>query len=75
MRRLLTLTCLIAFAFAPALADAATKKKKRAGATPQSKVACTINGCHPIPPGCVPTMGYTWDGIPSGYDVVVCRRW
>ena len=39
----------------------------------QRQVACTVYGCHPIPRGCTPTQGYTWNGIPSGFDVVVCR--
>jgi hypothetical protein len=37
------------------------------------QIACTIDGCHPIPPGCHPEIGYNWDGIPTGFDIVVCR--
>ncbi|HEY6024350.1 MAG TPA: hypothetical protein VIV34_09255 [Pseudolabrys sp.] len=37
------------------------------------QIACTIYGCHPIPPGCHPEAGYNWDGIPTGFDIVVCR--
>jgi hypothetical protein len=36
------------------------------------QIACTPAGCHRIPPGCHPTQGYLWNGMPSGYDVVVC---
>ena len=36
------------------------------------KIACTVAGCHEIPPGCQPQMGYNWDGIPTGFDIVVC---
>jgi hypothetical protein len=78
MKKLLTLACLIGFAatLIPPTADAATaKKKKRSVAAPQGQVACTVNGCHPVPAGCTPTMGYTWGGMPSGYDVVVCPHW
>lgn len=49
-------------------------KKKAVKTRPQGQIACTVAGCHRIPPNCHPTMGYTWDGIPSGFDVVVCRR-
>jgi hypothetical protein len=37
-----------------------------------SQIACTIAGCYPIPPGCRPETGYNWDGIPAGFDIVVC---
>jgi hypothetical protein len=37
------------------------------------QIACTITGCHPIPPHCHPETGYNWDGIPTGFDIVVCR--
>jgi hypothetical protein len=37
------------------------------------RIACTVAGCHEIPPGCRPQMGYNWDGIPTGFDIVVCR--
>jgi len=37
------------------------------------QIACTIYGCNPIPPGCHPETGYSWDGIPTGFDIVVCR--
>lgn len=37
------------------------------------QIACTIAGCYPIPPHCHPEAGYNWDGIPTGFDIVVCR--
>ena len=54
--------------------SAATKKKKTATRRQEpNQVACTELGCHPIPPGCHPQMGYNWDGIPTGFDIVVCQ--
>src|SRR5262249_34629510 len=38
----------------------------------QDQIACTVAGCHPIPSGCHPQMGYSSDGIPTGFDIVVC---
>lgn len=37
------------------------------------QIACTVFGCRPIPRNCYPTQGYTWDGMPTGFDIVVCR--
>ena len=37
------------------------------------QIACTVAGCQPVPPGCRPQTGYNWDGIPTGFDIVVCR--
>jgi hypothetical protein len=55
--------------------SAAKKKPKhvrhRAPQQPEH-IACTINGCHPTPPGCHPRIGYYSNGIPSGFDVVAC---
>jgi hypothetical protein len=43
--------------------SAATKKKKTATRRQEpNQVACRELGCHPIPPGCHPQMGYNWDG-------------
>jgi len=41
---------------------------------PQQHVACTFMGCHPVPRGCYPVTQYNWNGIPTGFDAVVCRR-
>lgn len=49
------------------------KAKRQAVRRPGGgQIACTPAGCHRIPPGCHPTQGYLWNGMPSGYDVVVC---
>jgi hypothetical protein len=51
----------------------AAKKKSNAGRnSAPGQIACTVSGCHPIPVGCQPQTGYTWDGIPTGFDIVVC---
>src|SRR5262249_31518887 len=41
-----------------------------ARAQPRTQIACTVLGCAPVPPGCVPRPGYTWSGLPSGFDVI-----
>ena len=60
-----------------ALSAAAKKQppKHRAAkrARPAQQVACTVFGCHPVPAGCHPETGYDWNGLPTGFDVVVCR--
>jgi hypothetical protein len=38
----------------------------------EGQIACTIVGCIRIPPKCHPEMGYTSDGTPTGFDIVVC---
>jgi len=54
--------------------SAATKKKKAAARRQEpNQVACTELGCHPIPRGCHPQTGYNWDGMPTGFDIVVCQ--
>lgn len=89
MRIAQTITLAIALAFAatliappaPAAAQStqpqATPAKKKPAKRParsrQRQIACTEFGCHPIPPNCHPQTGYRWDGMPSGFDVVVCR--
>lgn len=53
--------------------SAATKKAaSKRQARPTGQIACTVAGCHPIPPNCHPETGYNWDGIPTGFDIVVC---
>ena len=89
MRIAQTITVAVALAFTatiamppiPAVAQssqqkaAPAKKKpvKRSGRAAPRQIACTEFGCHPIPPNCRPQTGYRWDGMPSGFDVVVCR--
>jgi hypothetical protein len=41
-------------------------------ARPQPYIACTMLGCAPVPPGCVPIEGRTPGGMPTGFDVVAC---
>ena len=49
---------------------AAQKHKRAAG---QSRIACTVAGCQTIPPNCHPEPGMSWDGMPTGFDIIVCR--
>ena len=37
-----------------------------------TQIACTDVGCLPVPGGCFPTGGKTFDGLPTGFDVTVC---
>jgi hypothetical protein len=53
--------------------SAASKKSTTAEPQETGQIACTITGCQRIPPNCHPQTGYNWDGIPTGFDVVVCR--
>ena len=48
-----------------------TQKLKRAAG--QAKIACTVAGCRTIPANCHPEPGMTWDGMPTGFDIIVCR--
>jgi hypothetical protein len=50
--------------------SAARIKRQAAGAGLQ--IACTRTGCHPIPRGCTIEKEFGWDGLPTGYDLVVC---
>jgi hypothetical protein len=63
----------------PAVAEAASKQKRKVHhgvrapyAVQQPQIACTDVGCLPVPRGCYPTGGKTFDGSPSGFDVMVC---
>ena len=84
--RIITATLALAFAaavtapIAPAAAQSSqqvTKPKKKTVKRPvhsaPRQIACTEFGCHPIPPNCWPQTGYRWDGMPSGFDIIVCR--
>lgn len=55
------------------LANAKSYTQRAAKAQPRSQIACTVVGCIPVPAGCVPRPGRTWSGLPSGFDVIVCR--
>ena len=56
----------------PMSAQAATKHHRSPKAANQPRIACTDVGCLPVPPGCFPTGGKTLNGLPTGYDVMVC---
>jgi hypothetical protein len=74
----------LALAFAvlvvPVAAQAATKhhtrhhisKQARSGYAYQPQIACTPVGCLPVPRGCHRAGGKTFDGEPSGFDVMAC---
>ena len=64
----------LALALIPASA-APRHHKRHANAAPQYQIACTVVGCMPVPRGCHPEMGYTPDGTPTGFDVVVCPNY
>ena len=53
--------------------SAASKKSTSARRQETGQIACTVSGCQRIPPNCHPETGYNWDGIPTGFDIVVCR--
>ncbi len=84
MRALAFLTLLLAalvvwFAGTPAFADAPPHAKKtvrhharRLHPAQRTQIACTFLGCHPVPPGCHPEIGYDIWGNPTGFDVVAC---
>lgn len=55
-------------------AEAASKKQRhhRGHNSYGAQIACTQFGCVPVRRGCYPAPGKTWDGDPSGFDVMVC---
>ena len=69
-----TLLLIVAALAVPMSAHAATKHHRIAHQTPgyQPQIACTDVGCLPVPRGCFPTGGKTFDGLPTGFDVTVC---
>lgn len=54
----------------------AAKIKQRAwypGAVePGGQIACTKFGCRRIPAGCHPEIEYDFDGMPTGFNIIVC---
>jgi len=54
----------------------AAKKKHRArhprAVEPEGQIACTVSGCQRIPTNCHPEADYNFDGIPTGFDRIVC---
>jgi hypothetical protein len=69
----LAIAAALALAAVPteAASNKQTSKRDRAQA-PQPRIACTVVGCLPVPPGCYPASGLRSDGTPTGYDVMVC---
>ena len=55
------------------LVSAASKKSTTSRRREEGQIACTVSGCQRIPPNCHPETEYNWDGIPTGFDMVVCR--
>ncbi len=39
---------------------------------PATLIACTRTGCRPIPPGCWIEIERNWDGLPTGFDAIIC---
>ena len=67
-------SCTAAFGLEdPVTISAASKKSTSSPRQEAGQIACTVSGCQRIPPNCHPQTGYNWDGIPTGFDVVVCR--
>jgi len=58
---------------APVVKQPARHKPRRSRVSQQGQIACTEFGCHRIPPNCHTTTVYTYNGLPTGYDGVVCR--
>jgi hypothetical protein len=52
------------------------KSNKHRGPRPtaahQPHVACTVLGCQTIPPACHPREEHMSDGIPTGFDQIIC---
>ena len=51
------------------------KRQTKTATAAQPQIACTVVGCIPVQRGCHPEMGYTPDGTPTGFDVVVCPNY
>jgi len=52
--------------------NSAARKKRTVQPGPGVQIACTHVGCNPIPRGCRIEKEYSWDGTPTGFDLVVC---
>jgi hypothetical protein len=53
---------------------AAKPKARSPGANRRNgtQIACTRTGCRPIPRGCRIEIERDWDGLPTGFDEVIC---
>lgn len=56
----------------PAASAPRAPRAKALRAPQQLEIACTFIGCIPVPRGCRQTYGVTADGIPTGFDVLIC---
>jgi hypothetical protein len=67
MKTIVPVVTIIVFALAlmPASAAAKHKRQTNAATASQQQIACTVVGCHPVPRGCHPEMGYTMGGTPT----------
>jgi hypothetical protein len=70
MRTLVAIAIILGIGLSDALAK--QKQRKPAPRQPQQQIACTVIGCVPVPRGCWQTPGRTWQGDPTGGDVIVC---
>jgi hypothetical protein len=69
--KIILIAAILGFVVQPA--EAAKNKSKRYQAyAAQPRIACTPAGCIPVQRGCYPAPGRTFDGDPSGFDVMVC---
>jgi hypothetical protein len=69
MRTLVAIAIMLTVGLGNAVAK---QKRKTAPHQPQQQIACTVIGCVPVPRGCWQTPGRTWQGDPTGGDVIVC---
>ena len=69
MRILVVSAVILAMGLGNAIAK---QKRKSPPRQPQQQIACTVIGCVPVPRGCWQTPGRTWQGDPTGGDVIVC---
>jgi hypothetical protein len=71
MRKLAAVAIIMLMGLGVAIAKPA-KQRKPAAREPQPQIACTVIGCVPVPRRCWQTPGRTWQGDPTGGDVIVC---
>ncbi len=73
MNKALVVCSFVMLTLAPAPSDAkSVSNKHRRIVAPPQHVACTVLGCQPVPPQCVPHEEHTFGGTPTGYDTIVC---
>jgi hypothetical protein len=56
----------------PAEADSPRPAPRGRSERPRTPIACTRTGCRPIPPGCWIEIERNWDGLPTGFDAIIC---